>query len=235
MFIRLLPLITGLLPIIGANGAMWLGAHYGPLPDCFPYVDGCVSVSATGRNPPGSYLFRATHMPYAALLSIVWYFAYAWLTVLETDTHVIRRRFMFAAGLTGSVALVIYVTFLGTSEPIYEFMRRGGIYFYFLSTTLAQIAFALAVTGLSRQNSVQGTQTIARWLLAIAIVPFVFGVINLLQKEMLPYETADLIENQIEWIAATLMNVWFVVMYVLWSKAGFNIRILGTDSTSANS
>lgn len=63
MFVRLLPLIAGLAPIIGANLALAIGVAYETIPACFPYVDGCVSISATGRQPPGNFVFRAVHLP----------------------------------------------------------------------------------------------------------------------------------------------------------------------------
>ena len=227
MFVRLLPLIAGAAPILGANLAFWLGVQYEVLPSCIPYLDGCTSISAAGRYPPGSYLFRAVHLPYAALLSLLWYFNYRWLCAIEPDVNVLRRRIMLGAGVIGSFALIVYVTFLGTSEPIYEFMRRGGIYFYFLSTAVAQVATTISILSLDRR--------IARWLAAACVAPFALGIANLVQKELLPYETADLIENQIEWIAALLMHIWFLLLYLAWHRSGFSVTVSAsrTDPTSA--
>ena len=47
------------------------------------------------------------------------------------------------------IAFIVYVTFLGTKEPIYEFMRRTGIYFGFAGGAFAQLFVALAMCGLT--------------------------------------------------------------------------------------
>ena len=57
MLIRGLPLITALAPLLGINIAYWMGVEYGNLPSCNPYLDGCTSISSTGRYPPGDRLF----------------------------------------------------------------------------------------------------------------------------------------------------------------------------------
>ena len=227
MFVRLLPLIAGLAPILGANLAYWLGVRADVLPSCIQYLDGCTSISAAGRYPPGSYLFRAVHLPYAALLSFVWYFNFQWLSTIEMQSHRTRRGIMFGFGLVGSIALIVYVTFLGTNEPVYEFMRRGGIYFYFLSTAVAQIATTIAVFRIDRK--------VFYWMLVTSVMPFALGIANLAQKEVLPYEVADLVENQIEWIAAFTMHLWFLVLYAAWQRSGLQISVSSsrTDPTSA--
>ena len=127
MLIRSLPLLAGVIPIVAGTLAHWLGAHYGVLPSCNPWLDGCTSISATGRHPPGSYLFRAVHLPYATILAVIWYFCSAWLAVLCGNGHQAKIRTMLIGGVVAAISLIVYVTFLGTSEPIYEFMRRFGI------------------------------------------------------------------------------------------------------------
>lgn len=225
MIIRILPLIAGLVPIIGANLAFWIGVQADVLPSCIPYIDGCTSISATGRNPPGSYLFRAVHFPYAVLLAFVWYFSFEWLRLIEGPEHRVRRRIVYASGLTGSVALIVYITFLGSNVPIMEFMRRGGIYFYFLGTSLAQLMTTVALLGVPRSQSSKLNRTLIIWMLIVCLAPFALGVFNLVQKSILPYEISDLIENQVEWIAAFLMQAWFVLLYVAWRRTGFNILV----------
>ncbi|MGH8221600.1 MAG: hypothetical protein ACREQZ_01375, partial [Woeseiaceae bacterium] len=63
MHLRLVPLATGLLPILAIHACYLLAVHYAALPACIPYFDGCTSISATGRYAPASYLFRAVMLP----------------------------------------------------------------------------------------------------------------------------------------------------------------------------
>ena len=68
MSLRLLPLLAGLAPLFAAYMAFGIGVYAEALPACIPFLDGCASVSATGRKPPGSYLFRAVMLPQSVLL-----------------------------------------------------------------------------------------------------------------------------------------------------------------------
>ena len=223
MFIRFLPMITGLLPIIGANIAYAIGVIFETVPVCFPYTEGCVSISAAGRPPPGSFLFRAVHLPYATVLAATWYFAWAWLEAAAPGRHRQRGLAMLGCGLIASLALILYVTFLGTREPIYEFMRRGGVYFYFAGATFAQILFTTMLLSQTRDSGDQILRRCALFMLGLCVLPFVLGLANLGQKAVLAKAVADPIENSIEWIAAFFMQAWYVVLYVVWRRTGFDL------------
>ncbi len=178
MLIRYLPLLAALAPLLAVNIAYWLGVNHDHLPACFPYVDGCTSISATGRNPPGSFLFRAVHMPLSVLLVVIWYFAAAWLRSLCNDAASRWSNWIIGCGTLGAAALILYVTFLGTTEPFYEFMRRIGIYFYFLGTALAQLLVTLQFKRCCAANA----RSLAQAMLWFCLLPFGLGVLNLILK-----------------------------------------------------
>ncbi len=215
--IRVLPLVAGIAPVVGVTVAYWLGVRNGVLPSCMPLVDGCTSISATGRYLPGSLLFKAVMLPQAAFLLMLWYFAVEWLHLIAPRPR--RRYLALACGIVGAAALVLYVTFLGSKEPFYEFMRRFGIYFYFLGTVLAQLLISLAMPKFSLRMA----------MLWVSAAPFLLGFGNLLQKAL--FDSPDSIENRIEWIAALLMQVWFVLLYCAFRKSGFAISVR-TDPSS---
>ncbi len=225
MLIRLLPLIAGVVPFVAINLAFWIGVQYGPLPSCIPYIDGCTSISATGRYPPGSYLFRAVEMPLSVLLVIVWYYAVAWLRQLEAGMRQSTGRWIMAWGILGGLALIIYVTFLGTKEPFYEFMRRFGIYLYFLGTAMAQLIVTLRLW----KTRAVSQANVMLWLVAL---PWLLGLANLVQKAVIA--DPDPVENQIEWIASTFMQAWYVFLYLAWRETGFRATV-SVDRTSADS
>lgn len=211
MLIRGLPIATGLLPLVGINLAYWIGVDAGILPSCIPYLDGCTSISATGRYPPGDRLFRAVMLPQAVLLGVTWYLAMAWLRSLAP--HSKAPRPVLAFGLAGAAALIIYVSNLGSNEPLYEFMRRFGIYIYFLATGLAQLILTLALER-------------SRWrqaMLWVVITPWILGLANFAQKAL--RADPDMAENAIEWIVSVLMQVWFMLLYVGWRKTGFRVAV----------
>jgi len=216
--IRLLPLFIGLAPVVGISAAYWLNVDAGILPSCMPFLDGCTSISSTGRYMPGSLVFRAVLLPQAAFLLVLWWFSIGWLKSVSPAAR--GRTAILICGVIGAVTLIVYVILLGTTQAFYEFMRRFGIYFYFLGTALSQIILTWSMPK-SRLRST---------MLVVIGTPFVLGVINLLQKAVLT--NPNNIENRIEWIAALWMQVWFVLLYFAWRKSGITVSVQ-TDSTSA--
>ena len=216
--LRWLPFMAGILPLIAMFGAFALGSAYGVLPDCNPLLDGCCSISATGRKPPGSFLFRAIMLPQGILLGFVWYLSVLWLDQLRPAPGRVMRSTILAAGLVNALALIIYVTFLGTSEPVYEFMRRSGIYFGFLGMAVAQILIAGALLRTELRS-------LAKAMLSIGAVIFILGILNLILKSVL--DDPDPAENRIEWIASIIMQAWFFVLFVAWHRtaADFSVRV----------
>lgn len=222
MMLRLLPLVTGLLPLIAVFTSYAIAIHSVGLPSCNPFLDGCTSVSATGRHPPASFLFRAAMLPQSVLLAAYWLANLAWYRALRQ--HFGQEPRAGAAigwfGVTGALFLVPYVTFLGTEEAFYEFMRRYGIYMYFLLNVIAQILLATRALPLVRELSLPRVLLVTRIQLALAWTPFALGALNLALKAVL--EDADAAENRIEWIFALLMQAYFLLTFVAWHDTDFS-------------
>ncbi len=221
MLIRALPLVAGIVPVAGIFLSYWLAVENGVLPACSPFLDGCVSISATGRYMPGSLLFRAAMLPQSVLLLMVWYLASLWLRNLAPASR--APATIMVAGVIGALALVLYVTFLGTKAPFYEFMRRFGIYFYFLGTAIAQVTLAVALLKHARQKAARELTRLSVGMLLLCGLPFLLGILNLVLKSLL--DDADPYENRIEWISALLMQAYFIVLYLAWRITGFSIAV----------
>ncbi len=222
MILRILPLVVGLLPIVTVFTCYSIAIDTAGLPVCNPFLDGCTSVSATGRHPPASYLFKAAMLPQSILLSAYWIFNVAWLRALQRAAGVPNSGPAIGiVGVTGSLFLILYVTFLGTEQPFYEFMRRYGVYLYFALNVIAQLILAYKV--LPRARAWPGTRLL--WLvraqLVLGWVPFALGVLNLVLKAVL--EDSGPAENRIEWIFAIQMQAYFVISYFCWRETQFGI------------
>ena len=225
MLIRWLPLLIGLVPLVGVHVAYLIAVDYGHLQPCIPYLEGCTSISGTGRYPPASFLFKAIEMAIAVALPVFWYFSVKWLRALAPHWHGHAVWSIFMAGLIGALALIVYVTFLGTTEPFYEFMRRFGIYFYFLGTVLAQLFLAVSLRGICRTLGDAALQRMATVMLLLCLMPFALGLLNLAQKAMLASETADALENSIEWVASLMMQLYFVVVFFAWRRTSLTVSV----------
>ena len=221
MLLRGLPLYTGIAPVVAVTLAYWLGVSNEVLPACMPLLDGCTSISATGRYPPGSFLFRAIMLPQAVVLALLWYLSAGWLDALIGTER--SNKLLLVSGLLGALALVLYVTFLGTSLPFYEVMRRFGIYFYFLGTALAQLTLAIILLKAVPRARADRLRQYALAMLWLCGLPFALGILNLILKAIL--DNSDFMENRIEWISAMLMQGYFVVLYLAWRHTGFTSSV----------
>jgi len=222
MLLRLLPLITGFAPIFAAHVSYLIGIRAGVLRACMPYIEGCTSISATGRYPPASFLFKAVMMPEAILLALYWLFSVAWLRSLSRAAGRSDNvgTSIAAFGIAGALFLIVYVTFLGTQGPVYDFMRRYGVYLYFLFTVIAQLILVAKVMSVSPSLRIRGVVAITKIQLAVALIPFALGILNLILKAVL--DDADASENIIEWIFALLMHSYFLLSYFAWRATGFD-------------
>jgi len=223
MLLRFLPLLAAALPLIAMFGALWIGVAYETLPACFPPLDGCYSISATGRRPPGSFLFRAMMLPHTLLLVFLWYLTTQWLRSLDPNLRRSTSRAIMISGIVGALALIVYVTFLGTKEPLYEFMRRFGIYFAYLGTAVAQLVVALALARISKALHNERLLKLARVLLTLCAATFCLGILNSVLKAVLLDTNAS--GNQIEWIASVLIQIYFLVLFLAWRLTGMTTSV----------
>ena len=221
MLLRGLPLYTGIAPVVAVTLAYWLGVSNDVLPVCMPLLDGCTSISATGRYPPGNFLFRAILLPQTVVLALLWYMSAGWLDALTRTER--SNKLLLVSGLLGALALALYVTFLGTTLPFYEVMRRFGIYFYFLGTALAQVTLAVTLLKAAPRASADKLRHYALAMLWLCGLPFALGILNLVLKATL--DNSDFMENRIEWISALLMQGYFVVLYLAWRHTGFTTSV----------
>ncbi len=220
--IRLLPLITGLLPVFAIHVSLVVAINAGAIPACIPYLDGCASISATGRYEPATFIFKPAMMTEWTLMVFYWMFNVAWLRTLagHCDGDPRTGRWIGITGVAGALALIIYVTFLGTQAPVYEFMRRFGIYLYFLFTVVAQIMLARHTIRFSRALELPAIERLGNIQMALALIPFFLGALNLVLKATL--SDPDPAENIIEWIFALLMQSYFLMTFFAWRDTRFD-------------
>lgn len=189
---------VALLPIACVNINQWLSMSAGLVPSCIPYIEGCTSISATGRYGVSYWLFKLMMLPQSVLL---WLF---WRRLFEGfGSSSSQARWMLRLGLTAALFLVLYTVFLGSSGDFYRLMRRYGVFVFFLGTfgaqILATLRYARSDTSSSRVVvAIQRVLLVAMLLLAIAEVPLgSFGLKD------------DVAENIIEWNFSLLMQCWF--------------------------
>jgi hypothetical protein len=203
-----LPLLAAVIPLVVTHLAWWLSVRDGLVPACNPYLDGCASISRAARHGAGNDVFRMGMLPCAALQSLCWVVATAWLR-RETSRAVSTLPWL---GAMAGVALALYGTFLGTDGPTYELMRRYGNVIYFGSTGLALLVVLWA---LSRERAASAY----RLLLVIALVLLAIGlgsvVVGYFVEEP---RIRDAWRNVLEWHLALWLTGIYAVLAWAWRR-----------------
>jgi len=210
-----LPLMIFLLPAVAANLAWALSTHLGLVPPCNVYLEGCISISAAGREPPVVFLFRGAIIPLAVLLAVFWRLACIWLRVLGERSRA-RLAVIELVGSIGALFLILYALFLGTEGEAYRLLRRYGVTVFFAFTYLA----ALLVTGAIRRA---GEALLPRWLantmVGVCAAMLLGGLASLPAAEWAMDRSA--VNNIIEWNLSGVLMSWFLLAWLAWWRTGF--------------
>lgn len=208
--------MAGLIPLATIHACYLLAAAQDVVPWCFPYLDGCTSISRAARQEPAIYLFRAVMLPWSALLMLHWWLCSKWLKGWAPGAYR-RRHAMLGLGVIGALFHILYATFLGVDGEIYQWLRRYGINVYFSFTVLAQILLMSLLVRDAR---------LPLWLrggkVGLCVALLGLGLLSL----PLQYLVADrgAVLNALEWTYALLMVSYFPLTGLAWRATGFALR-----------
>ena len=208
--------LAGLLPVFAVHAAYLINIFCGSeLNDqfvCWPYFEGCVSVSRAARSGPGLVLFKAVMLPCVVLLMLTWVNTRSWLNERQLFSPGYARTVMLLGGL-GAVFLVLYVTALGSEGEWYRWMRRYGVTIYFGGTALAQLLLVRILwprrVYLARGRIFQPTILLTAQL----CLQWSLGLLTVAKRLLIGNaELADRIENISEWWFALLISTAFITI-----------------------
>lgn len=223
MNVRYIALLAALLPFTAVHGTYLLAAGLGLVDWCNPYFDSCTSISATGRHPPASYLFRATMLPSAVIMMAFWWLNYAWLKSLGENNLLYQNttnKAMLLLGIIACLGLILYVTVLGEQGAAWARQRRIGTTLFFSFTYVAQLLLLHQL----RRVQPNLARTIVNAMLIISVVLIALGVLTLVLDAW--NETwYDSVEDAIEWTLTLLLQLNFFLAYLVWRRAGWCLAV----------
>ncbi len=211
---RLIPLLTGLLPILSIHTTYLVSAYEGYVAWCIPYIDSCTSISATGRHGSAFYIFKATMVPAALLLATYWVLSYAWLKDLGDRQEVAKT--VMIVGVVASVFLVVYTLALGAAGDNFRLQRKIGIIVYFTFTFMAQLLLTWRLGKLPRQGiTLAPLLALCSFLLGTGLLTLVLDVTT---------DNYSDYENAFEWVLALAIHLYFLMTWRSWRDTGFPAR-----------
>lgn len=208
---------AAILPFVAANLAYLISASAELVPWCFPYLDGCTSVSRAARSGVANPIFRGIMLPYAVIMALYWWLAAEWLRGFAPQRPRLRRA-MLAFGLLASLFLILYATFLGVEGEFYQWLRRYGITVHFSSTVLAQFLLTRVVVADTRLPP-----WIRRGKLALCALMLVLGLASIPLQNFAADRDAAL--NAVEWSYSLVMIAFFPLTGAAWRRTRFAFRL----------
>ena len=224
MNIRVIPLLAALVPFFAVHATYVVAVTHGLVDWCNPYLDSCTSISATGRKPPASYLFRATMLPSAVLMMAYWWLNHAWMASLQRERNQPRpwsNRWMLVLGLVACVGLIMYVTVLGERGDAWATQRRVGTILFFSFTFIAQLLLLAQLRALQPAGVRPGLLR-AMWTISFSLLAAGILTVLLDAWDEAWYET---VEDAFEWVLTLLLQSNFLLGYFVWRQAGWRLRV----------
>lgn len=205
---RSLPFWAGLLPLVTFNLSYAIAALLEHVPACFTYLQGCTSVSSTGRLYPETVVFKAGVLAAAIALLLTWNRTAGFLQRSGESPGAANflRVFAWLAGLS----LAVYGITLGLPDVTYGPARRAAINGFAISNSLTQVAFLI----LYRPLHSEATRRIFRCLLILAVALVLVGVTSELAKAL--GSPRKMTNNIAAWNAFLLVSAYYFVLARLW-------------------
>ena len=221
MNIAIIPLLTALLPIVGINIAYVVAASLDHVPSCFVYLEGCTTISSTGRMAPESLWFRAIIIPCAVLTIMCWRLTGGWLRCLEKESYE-GSAVIQTLGIMAGLFLILYTVALGFIGPEYAIQRRIGVTLFFVFTFLGQSLLAQRLWRIANRHPDLYPRGLARLKLILCWFILIVGLISIPISNLIG---TDAPQNIVEWNFSVLMYSYFLLIFWGWRVTGFSARL----------
>ncbi len=204
-------ILAGLLPVFAVNIALLMNINTG-LEACFPYWEGCYSVSRGIRSGPGLLVFKILAWPSAFLMSYCWWLSRDWLDGNKQSAGRSGKLISWS-GMLGAVFFLVYANWLGSEGDIYQWLRRYGVVFYFGLTALAQLGVASVIWNARKNARYPASVKAGNIYLGVMFLSWLLGVSSAFKRKLIDNpDFLDRVENLLEWNFALLLSLAFVAL-----------------------
>jgi len=213
------PALIFIVSFLGVALSLWLSRSFELVEHCRVFIDGCISISASGRQEPAVFVFRATIIPVGVLLMLVWWLNVHWLKQLGPLTRM-QVAAIHVLGTASPVLLICYIALIGSAGDIDHAIRQTVITTYFPATLVAKIILAWQLMSLSPAG-------LPRWLprlmLAIAVMVLSLAVASVIFEALM--DDPSVAHNLMQWHGTTAFSAWYLLLARAWQLTRFSGQI----------
>ena len=216
-----LAILAGLLPLACIHITYVLAASHGQVPWCIPYIDSCTSISATGREPPAYFVFKAVMIPAAVVLMAYWLLNARWMLQLESRSQGWLRTLAVLGAIAGG-GLIFYSVLLGAIGEEVRQWRHTGVLAFFGFTLLCQLIITRLLT--QRRAIVAEYPRTLGALKTVIAVDLLVGLASLAIGFASP-ALYDRVNDAFAWNFTLLLCVHVLLTATLWRRTGFTLQL----------
>lgn len=214
-----IPVALALSFFVGINVCFVIAASLGQIGWCFPYLEGCVSISKAAREVPAQQIYRFCILIGACLMIVYWLLCGRWLSQLKGSGA--GGQAFVIIGVVAAVLLVFNVALFGDSEGVLKTVRRICVAGFFSLYLVAQLMFTSALSKTVKQMTSPGLARVARAKTFICTAQLALAVLVVMAPL---FESRGSINNIVEWDFLLLMLIFSVVTAVAWKQTAFRFR-----------
>ena len=227
MNLYLIPHVMATLTFLAINTCFVMAASNGHIPWCFPYLEGCVSISKASRNLPEIQIYRFAIMASAVLMVSYWTLCGHWIKQLHQEfvspgsqlSGNKRRRMFVAIGIIASICLAINAVLIGNHDELLKDLRQISVTTFFFGAILAQCIFALELKRIVMQNNLYQLNKMSNFKITLCITQVLLAILAICIAPF--FSQKSYIENIAEWNIVLLMVAFFVSTGICWKQTHF--------------
>ena len=181
------------------------------VPSCIPIIDGCTSISRTGRYYPVNYFFKSLIFISGIFIILYWYKNYFFFNKHFKSN---LNKIALVIGLLSIIFLFLYIIFLGESNH-YKFFRKIGIFIYILFAIISE--FLLSIIYFKNRNYNLFSNNFIKIKLYLSSILTILGIL-LFPFMIMKIDNVTNLRNAISWNYFLLIQISYLSTFFCWKK-----------------
>ena len=211
MKIKNLSFIIFLIPTLTVIFSYIFSMNLNLVPSCVPIIDGCTSISRTGRYFPVNIFFKTLMFITGVAILFYWHRNFKFFNSLNNNKFI---KITYILGLISVFFLFLYLIFLGENY-YYRFFRKIGIFIYILFSIISELLLSIIYfkniyNYLFNNIFIKFKLFLSIFILTIGVILFPFMVMKI--------ENVANLRNIISWNFFLFIQVNFLFTFFIWKK-----------------